>query len=128
MTREEIEKQLAAVNQQLGALDKGQTTAQIELHSAPSTWWTTQNAMTISTVVLGFALLVLCLMTYLVVKKPSSDGEMILRVFGTVIIIFGALFLVVAGYTETQMGPVMGLLGTIAGYLLGKTAAKEKDG
>ena len=84
--------------------------------------------MTISTVVLGFALLVLALMTYLVVKKPSSDGEMILRVFGTVIIIFGALFLVVAGYTETQMGPVMGLLGAIAGYLLGKTAAKEKDG
>jgi len=127
MKREEVEKQLAVVNQKLGALDKGQTTAQIKVPSAPSTWWTTQNAMTISTVVLGFAFLVLCLLTYLVVKKPSSDGEMILRMFGTIIIIFGALFLIVAGYSETQMGPVMGLLGTIVGYLLGKAGPKERD-
>jgi len=127
MTREEIKKQLAVVDQQLGALDKGQTTVQIQVPSLPSTWWTAQNAMTISTVVLGFALVVLCLLTYLVVKKPSSDGEMILRVFGTVIIIFGALFLVVAGYSDNQMAPVMGLLGTIAGYLLGRTGVKEKD-
>jgi biopolymer transport protein ExbB/TolQ len=31
-----------------------------------------------------------------------------------------AVFLVVAGYTDTQIAPVMGLLGTVAGYLLGK--------
>jgi len=44
-----------------------------------------------------------------------------------VLIITGALFLVVAGYTDKQMAPVMGLLGTLAGYLLGKSPAQGES-
>ncbi len=35
--------------------------------------------------------------------------------------------LIVAGYTDTEMGPVMGLLGTIAGYLLGKNSSQPVE-
>jgi hypothetical protein len=76
------------------------------------------NAMTISAVVLLFGLIVLLLATYLIGIGKSSES--VLRVFGTVLIIVIAVFLVVAGYTSDQIAPVMGLLGTVAGYLLAK--------
>jgi hypothetical protein len=31
------------------------------------------------------------------------------------------MFLITAGYTSDQIAPMIGLLGTIAGYLLGKS-------
>ncbi len=84
-------------------------------------WWRADEAMTISATVLVFGVLVMVLMT-VVLRKSNIQPDAVLRLFGTTIIIIGALFLIVAGYTETQMGPVMGLLGTIAGYLLGKNS------
>jgi hypothetical protein len=41
------------------------------------------------------------------------------------LIVTSALLLIVLGYTDEQMSPVIGLLGTIAGYMLG---SKEWDG
>ena len=82
-------------------------------------WWTTTSAMTISSVVLAFGLIVVCLATYLI--RVGKEGEVILRVFGTTLVVVLAVFLVVAGYSDTQIAPVIGLLGTIAGYLLGRT-------
>ncbi len=87
-------------------------------------WWTSANAMTISSVVLGFGLLVLFLATYLL--KSGRSPESILRIFGTILIIVASIFLVVAGYSNNQIAPVMGLLGTIAGYLLGKEEKTAK--
>ena len=37
-----------------------------------------------------------------------------------------AIFLVVAGYSDQQIAPVIGLLGTIAGYLLGKESGRTE--
>lgn len=85
-------------------------------------WWRADEAMTISASVLLFGVLVMVLMT-VALRRTNLNPDAILRLFGTIIIIVGALFLIVAGYTETQMGPVMGLLGTIAGYLLGKSSS-----
>ena len=58
-------------------------------------------------------------MTFLLWHK--HEPNMILRPFGTILIIVAAVFLVVAGYTEEQIAPVIGLLGTIAGYILGRS-------
>lgn len=90
------------------------TTVQLETKN----WWSTTEAMTISSTVLLFGLVVFFLATYLI--KIGKEVEAILRVFGTIMIVFLAVFLVVAGYSDTQIAPVMGLLGTIAGYLLGR--------
>lgn len=121
MASEDLAEQMAALDKQLAEnakqLNSSSTAQQANLDQG---WWRVDEAMTISTVVLGFGLIVLILAA-LLLRKTSVSAESILRVFGTVIIIVGAIFLVVAGYTEQQMGPVMGLLGTIAGYLLGKS-------
>ena len=125
MTKTEFEKQMADVNTQLKEVQtKSVAVAPGEIKGAPD-WWTNQNAMTMSTVVLLFGIVVIAICAALM-RGSRPSAEAVLRVFGTVLIIVGALFLVVAGYTDKQMAPVMGLLGTLAGYLLGKSPT-EKD-
>lgn len=90
---------------------------------ASGSWWSVTDAMTISASVLIFAVVVLCLTAYAI--RLTKNPEAVLRVFGTMIIVLAAVFLVVAGYTDTQIAPVIGLLGTIAGYLLGKESKQS---
>ncbi len=74
----------------------------------------------LSVAVLGFALVVLVLQTVLITRaQPSWHPKSTLRMMGLTLIISAGLFLVTAGYSADQVSPVMGLLGTIAGYLLG---------
>lgn len=88
------------------------------------TWWSTTNAMTISLCILIFGLFVIWLATNLLHEGKSADN--VLKTLGTLLIIIAALFLVVAGYSNEQIAPVIGLLGTIAGYLLGKGNNENK--
>lgn len=123
MTKAEFDAQMTKLDQELTQLKATPVKAPPGEQQALPEWWTNQNAMTMSAVVLIFGIVVIALCAWLMrVSRPSSEA--ILRVFGTVLIITGALFLVVAGYTDKQMAPVMGLLGTLAGYLLGKSPAQ----
>jgi uncharacterized membrane protein len=79
--------------------------------------WTPEMVMLISLSILIFGLLVLLIMAWLVIK--GKEGDQILRVCALPLIIVAAIVLVVIGYTNEQISPVMGLLGAIAGYLLG---------
>jgi zinc transporter ZupT len=88
--------------------------------SGQTTWWSTTNAATMSSIVLVFGLLICVLVMMLMRQGRNADS--VLKVMGTILIIISSIFLVVAGYTDTQIAPVMGLLGTIAGYLLGKNS------
>ena len=68
-----------------------------------------------------FAVFILVCVTVLLKRMHDPVmPEQILRTFGILVIIFAAVFLVIAGYSDTQITPVIGLLGTIAGYLLGR--------
>ena len=120
MTKEELDAQMAKLNKELAQVQSTPTKAAPGQAQAATEWWTNQNAMTMSSVVLIFGIVVISLCAWLM-RSSRPTSEAILRVFGTVLIITGALFLVVAGYTDKQMAPVMGLLGTLAGYLLGKS-------
>lgn len=82
--------------------------------------WSAINVLTMSGGVLAFGLVVLLIAAFLI--RGGKSAESILRVFGTITIIVAAVFLIVAGYSDRQISPVIGLLGTIAGYLLGKDA------
>ncbi len=113
MTLEEINQQLQQTDTAIKSLVSHPTPP-----AAVSSWWTVTNSMTISAVVLVFGLLVILLATYLI--KNGKNAEAVLRIYGTILIVVASVFLVVAGYTDTQIAPVMGLLGTIVGYLLGK--------
>ena len=109
----------------LGELDKQIAQASIE-SSAPTqraAVWTAENAMTVSASILLFGAFTIVIAALLI--KWGHNSESTLRVLGTITIIFASIFLIVAGYSDKQIAPVMGLLGTIAGYLLGKSS---KDG
>ena len=111
-----LNAQLKALDHQLTQTD--QSITQVSEKPAPHTWWSTTNAMTMSSVTLVFGMVVFVLATYLIRHGTPTDS--VLKIFGTTMIIVSAIFLVVAGYDDKQIAPVMGLLGTIAGYLLGK--------
>jgi len=81
--------------------------------------------MTISVVVLAFGAITILLAAYLI--RGERDGQVILRILGTISIITFAVFLIVAGYSDQQIAPAMGLLGTIAGYLLGKDQGRPRE-
>jgi hypothetical protein len=116
LTLDEINQKLDQTDKTINSLNNAG--AAESMSSNAPTWWSVTNAMTISSVVLVFGLLVILLATYLV--RSGVNTEAVLRIFGTILIILVSVFLVVAGYTDTQIAPVMGLLGTIVGYLLGK--------
>jgi hypothetical protein len=123
VTLDEINQQLDQTDKTINSLNNLGVTE--SMSSDTPTWWSVTNAMTISSVVLLFGLLVILLATYLI--RSGINTEAVLRIFGTILIIMVSVFLVVAGYTDTQIAPVMGLLGTIVGYLLGKETKEVKD-
>lgn len=95
----------------------GKTGAIVRVESDQA--WSKDLAQFLGVAVLLFGLISMVLMFILFMRRRST--ELVLRAFGVPLIIVSAVFLVVAGYTEQQIAPVMGLLGTIAGYLLAKT-------
>jgi hypothetical protein len=109
-----LDAQIAKMREELDRV-QGNTAAS---SSSMQAWWSTESAMTVSSLVLGFGVLSMLLATYLL--RVGKNEDAVLRVMGTIIVLFAAIFLVVAGYSDKQIAPVMGLLGTIAGYLLGK--------
>jgi NhaP-type Na+/H+ or K+/H+ antiporter len=92
-----------------------------EAQAAPastSTWWSVTDAMTISASVLVFGLVIIAIAAWLL--RHERESQVILRALATILIVTFAVFLIVAGYSDRQIAPAMGLLGTLAGYLLGK--------
>ncbi len=91
------------------------------------TWTTVEIALTAGT--LCFTLVVLGLETLIILKaqRPWSP-QSILRVFGLTLILAMSVLLIAAGYSKDQTAPVMGLLGVIAGYLLGNNDKSTASG
>lgn len=81
--------------------------------------------------ILGFGAFVLILVVALAWKVNKGFGLITFRIFGLTLVITSGLFLIVTGYSQDQMAPMFALLGTIAGFIFGKTAdasgSKDKD-
>lgn len=119
----ELEKSIQEKMQKLET-DKADSTKAVTVassHSNPD-WWSVGDAMTVSAAVLVFGSIIMLLATCLLYLGRNADD--VLKLFGTLIIVISAVFLVVAGYSDTQIAPVIGLLGTIAGYLLGRESTE----
>lgn len=97
---------------QFGAAQFGAT----DMVSTPA-GWTSTLVIILGITILLFGLCIIAIMAYLITK--GCDAQHVLRAFCVPTIIVAAIFLVVTGYNREQMTPVIGLLGTIAGYLLG---------
>jgi len=76
--------------------------------------------------ILAFGLCLAILLGSIVYKKNPSWDQEATRVFAVTIVIIAGLFLMTAGYTDQQVAPMYGLLGTMIGYIFGKSSAKDK--
>lgn len=76
------------------------------------------NELTVGSMILGYGLAVILISAWLINK--GRDSEAVLRLVAVLSAVVVASFLLVVGYDDKQMNPVIGLLGTIVGYLLGK--------
>lgn len=86
--------------------------------------WDKSAVLTLSIAILIFGLIVLLLVVYLTVQKASSP--FILQAFALPLIIISAIFLVVTGYSQQQIAPVIGLLGTIPDTCLERRQSAEQ--
>jgi hypothetical protein len=90
-----------------------------------------EAARTLGIKVLAFSGIVLVLVVLVDrMRKLLPWQNSTYRLFGLTIIVFAGIFLIVTGYSETQIAPVVGLLGTALGYVLGKespSVPQEKD-
>jgi hypothetical protein len=60
--------------------------------------------------------LIIILMEIFLIRRRTLNGENALKFVTITLIIISALFLIAAGYSNDQIAPAVGLLGTIAGY------------
>jgi hypothetical protein len=83
----------------------------------------------LSLVVVLFGVFVV-IMQYRLLKgsAPPPTSTDIMRVFSITLIIVGVSLAMTAGYRTEQIAPVLGVFGTIAGYLLGYSSSRTKDG
>jgi hypothetical protein len=118
----DISKIDAELNELKSKIKYDNSNLEVQTSNENSIWWSTTEAMTMSASVLVFGVIVIGIIAYLI--RIGSNTEELLKVFGTSLIIIYAIFLVVAGYSDEQMAPVIGLLGTIAGYILGRSSSR----
>jgi len=117
---EQLQAQTASLNAARAAVTQ-QTPADTPPGKLP--WWSVTDAMTISSSILFFGLFVMLLATRAL--RQGIAAGLVLRLFGMLTIIVLAVFLVVAGYDSQQIAPVTGLLGTLAGYLVGRSVQEQ---
>jgi len=131
-----LKNEIAHLEQTLGESKKTQesTSAQVGVATSPThrpyVGWDNSTMLKLSFGILIFGFLALGLITYLIdrVTKKTPRPRFVLQAFALPLIIISAIFLVVTGYSQEQIAPVIGLLGTIAGYLLGRGDRPEPDG
>jgi hypothetical protein len=86
--------------------------------------WSRELVMSLAFGVLGFTFAILILVTILLWRQRAQPLQ-VLRVFGVVTIIGVSTLLLVVGYSNEQLTPIIGLFGAIAGYLLGRDASRQ---
>ncbi len=87
--------------------------------------WSSDMVLTLAVAVLVFAAFVIVLATILMWRMSSDHGQ-VLRCFGLIFLMALSTLLIVVGYSNEQLAPVIGLFGVIAGHLLSKSASGTK--
>jgi glycerol uptake facilitator-like aquaporin len=88
--------------------------------SAASQPWSPPLIEFLGTSILVFCLIALGIAAYMLRGRDTTDGMIVIKVFGITLIVCVSAFLMIVGYGEGQLTPIVGLFGAIAGYILGK--------
>jgi flagellar basal body-associated protein FliL len=81
----------------------------------------------LSIIVILFGLILVILTVYIAHGNNRGWDQEATRIFSFSVVITAGLFLMTAGYDSEQVAPMFGLLGTIVGYLLGKSSPKQES-
>lgn len=108
----EIDKVLATLNDAQGSFDGTTTTSSVQP-------WSEDLVSFLSTSVLIFSAIALITATILLWRIKITP-ELVLKTHGIILIIGFTALLLIVGYDNDQLTPIVGLFGAIAGYLLGK--------
>jgi hypothetical protein len=77
------------------------------------------------TIALGVAAMII---VYLLFRSHIAEkSDEFIKLFAFVIVAFSAIFLIVVGYTDSQVAPAYSLLGTIIGYVFGREASARRQ-
>lgn len=99
-------------------------------NAANNTSTTIRPTRTLSEIYLSYSVLVFGAFIFsieaaIMWRKNVTWGPNSIKIFGlTITVVFGA-FLTTAGYSQTQIAPMIGILGTLLGYLLGNNSEKQ---
>ena len=85
----------------------------------------TDEEMSLTIYFLVFGAFVISIASILMYKF-SHEPEITFKYFIITLLVIGMLLLIIIGLNQDQISPAVGLFGTIAGYLLGKTDAKKE--
>jgi hypothetical protein len=77
--------------------------------------------------VLLFGLILVIFTVILALRRSTGWDQESTRIFTISLVVTAGLFLITAGYSDQQIAPMFGLLGTIVGYLLGKSPPGEQS-
>lgn len=118
------------VDDPLLALDEAQRafdSAPNTVSALPTQPWSRELVVSLALGVLIFTCIVLLMSTVLLWRQRATPMH-VLRLFGIVTIIGVSALLLVVGYSNEQLTPIIGLFGAIAGYLLGKESSPSATG
>ena len=93
--------------------------------SAVSQTWSPELVRFLAISVLGFSCVVLIVAATLLWRAKASSHQ-VLRATGIISILGFAALLLVVGYDDKQLTPIIGLFGAVAGYLLGKDSSSSE--
>ncbi|TDU63062.1 hypothetical protein EI77_04583 [Prosthecobacter fusiformis] len=127
-----VETKTAATEQAAEAVNQITTQGQPTTESAANAaGWSPELVTHLGLGLLIFSILLMGLIGFLIYKEkitpPLHDGQWLVRTLVIPICVIAAVFLVITGYSQDQIAPVIGLLGTIIGYLLGAGTRTPPD-
>jgi len=79
-------------------------------------------------------LFIISVLVFMLISKSIRDPgclaspHELLKIFGIPFIVVSAVFVVMVIDEKDKITPIIGLMGTVAGYLLGKSDSKEETG
>jgi hypothetical protein len=88
--------------------------------------WLSSFEFWISASVLLFGMLTFGVQVVML-RISAFNAEQTTKLFAVSLIIISTLFIITAGFDSEQIAPAMGLFGTVAGYMLGKSQQVDKE-
>jgi hypothetical protein len=88
--------------------------------------WSRDLVLALTAGILYFSVITFVLAAVLL-WRSNAHPHHILRVFGIQSIVTFSALLMVVGYSNEQLTPIIGLFGAVAGYLLGKDPGRSEN-